>query len=72
MTDQIAGRETARCKNGETIGFGRAIAVVFFVHLTVESYTVVMLLTFTPHSFIPGLKPYFSAISFHRSLPLSS
>jgi len=29
MTDQIAGRETARCKNGEIIGFGRAIAVVF-------------------------------------------
>jgi len=30
MTDQIAGRETARCKNGEIIGFGRVIAVVFF------------------------------------------
>ena len=48
-------------------------------HLTVESYTVVMLLTFiliiisipsSPHSFIPGLKPAFSANPSHRSLPL--
>jgi len=47
-------------------------------HLTVESYTVVMLLTFIliissipspPHSFIPGLKPSFSAKPSHRSLP---
>jgi len=47
-------------------------------HLTVESYTVVMLLTFIliiipipspPHSFIPGLKPYFSVNPSHRSLP---
>ena len=47
-------------------------------HLTVESYTVVMLLTFIliitsipspPHSFIPGLKPSFSAIPPHPSLP---
>jgi len=44
MTDQIAGRETARCKNGEIIGFGRAMTVdkrskvSFVIHLTVESY----------------------------------
>jgi len=47
-------------------------------HLTVESYTVVMLLTFiliissipSPHhSFIPELKPSFSANPFHHSLP---
>ena len=45
-------------------------------HLTVKSYTVVMLLTFTliivsiaPHSFIPGLKPFFSAYPSHHSLP---
>jgi len=49
-------------------------------HLTVESYTVVMLLTFilirpiisipSPlHSFIPGLKRSFSANPSHRSLP---
>ena len=47
-------------------------------HLTVESYTVVMLLTFIliiisipspPHSFIPDLKPSFSAYPPHHSLP---
>ena len=40
-------------------------------HLTVESYTVVMLLTFTitPHSFISGLKPSFSANPSQRGLP---
>ena len=47
-------------------------------HLTVESYTVVMLLTVIliiisipsrPHSFIPGLKPSFSANPSYRSLP---
>jgi len=47
-------------------------------HLTVESYTVVMLLTFilitvsipsSPHSFIPGLKPSFSVNPSHSSLP---
>jgi len=46
--------------------------------LTIEFYTVVMLLTFIlvimsipspPHSFIPDLKPSFSANPFHRSLP---
>jgi len=44
-------------------------------HVTVESYTVVMLLTFIlisipspTHSFIPGLKPSFSANPSHRSL----
>jgi len=52
-------------------------------HLTVESYTVVMLLTviliiiiisFPPinHSFIPGLRPSFSANPSHRSLSFSS
>ena len=50
----------------------------FVKHLTVESYTVIMLLTFTlimisipspPHSFIPGLKPSFSANPSHHSLP---
>ena len=48
-------------------------------HSPVQSYTVVMLLTFIlivisipspPHSFNLGLKPYFSANPFHRSLPL--
>ena len=48
------------------------------VYSTVEFYTVVMLLTFTlivisiaspPHSFIPDLKPFFSASPSHRSLP---
>ena len=47
-------------------------------HLTIEFYTVVLLLTFiliissiplSPHSFIPGLKPPFSANPSHRSLP---
>jgi len=47
-------------------------------HLTVEFYTVVMLLTVIliiisslspPHSFIPDLKPPFSANPSHRSLP---
>ena len=47
-------------------------------HLTVESYTVVMPLTFIliiisilspPHSFTPGLKPSFSANPPRRSLP---
>jgi len=47
-------------------------------HLTVESYTVVMLLTVIliiisfpspTHSFIPGLKPFFSANPSQRSLP---
>jgi len=47
-------------------------------HLTVESYTVVMLLTFIliiisitspPDSSIPGLQPSFSANPSHRSLP---
>ena len=48
------------------------------VYSTVEFYTVVMLLTFTlivisfslpPHSFIPDLKPFFSASLSHRCLP---
>ena len=49
-------------------------------HLTVESYIVVILQTVIliiirstgtspPHSFIPGLKPSFSANPSHRSLP---
>jgi len=47
-------------------------------HLTIEFYTVVMLLTFMviiisipslTHSLIPGLKPSFSANPSHRSLP---
>jgi len=47
-------------------------------HLTVESYTVVMLLTFIliiitipspPHSFISGLKPSFFANPSHSNLP---
>jgi len=41
-------------------------------HLTIEFYTVVTLLTLiniTHHSFIPALKPSFSANPFHRSLP---
>jgi len=51
---------------------------VAFSSLTVESCTVVMLLTFIliiisipspPHSFIPGLKPSFSVNPSHRSLP---
>ena len=46
-------------------------AVEHAEHLSIEFYTVVMLLTFTliiisipitPHSFIPGLKPSFSAL----------
>jgi len=46
-------------------------------HLAVENYTVVMLLTFVlninsipspTRSFIPGLKPSFSANPSHRSL----
>ena len=46
-------------------------------HLTIEFYTVVMLLTFMhiiisiqslPHCFIPGLKPPFSANPSHRNL----
>jgi len=50
-------------------------------HLTVESYTVVMLLTVIliiisipspTHSFIPGLKPSFYANPSHRSLSFSS
>ena len=78
MTDQIAGRETARCKNGEIIGFGRVIAVVFFYPFNCRVLYGRLLLTFTfiiisipstPHSFISGLKPFFSANPFHRSLP---
>ena len=47
-------------------------------HLSVEFYTIVMLLAFVlvivhipspPHSFIPGLKPSFSAYPSHHSLP---
>ena len=47
-------------------------------HLTIEFYTVVMLLTFVliiisipslPHSFIRGLKPSFSANPSRRGLP---
>ena len=47
-------------------------------HLTVEFYTVVMLLSVIliiisipspPYSVIPGLKPSFSANIFHHSLP---
>jgi len=52
-------------------------------HLTVESYTVVMLLTVIglliiisipspTHSFIPGLKPSFSANLSYRSLSFST
>ena len=52
-------------------------------HLTVQSYSVIMLLTFIfiiiiismpspTHSFIPGLKPSFSANPSHRSLSFSS
>jgi len=50
-------------------------------HLTAESYTVVMLQTVIfiiisfpspTHSFIPGLKPSFSANPSHRSLSFSS
>jgi len=45
---------------------------------TIESYTVIMLLTFIfiiitipspPHSFIPGLKPSFSANPSQHSIP---
>ena len=49
------------------------------MHLTIEFYTVVMLLTFIhiiiisipsrTHSSIPGLKPSFSANPSYRSLP---
>jgi len=49
-------------------------------HLTVEFYTVIMLLVLTfilivisvpspPHSFIPGLKPSFSANPTNHSFP---
>ena len=53
-------------------------SVLFPVHLTMEFYTVDMLLTSVliiigipspPHSFIPGLKSFFSANLFHRSIP---
>ena len=54
-----------------------AIRMEAGVHLTVESYTVVMLLTFIliiigipspTHSFVIDLKPYFSANPSHRSV----
>ena len=51
-------------------------------HLTVQSYSVIMLLTFIfiiiismpspTHSFIPGLKPSFTANRSHCSLSFSS
>jgi len=52
-------------------------------HLTVQSYSVIMLLTFIfiiiiismpspTHSFIPGLKPSFTANPSHCSLSFSS
>ena len=56
----------------------RGVEGSYAKHLTVESYTVVMLLTFIPHiinipsphhSVIPGLKPSFSANPSQRSLP---